>query len=107
MDILCIALYILSIAFAALHCFAAVRRFKADKKAFPGVLMIIGSLILAGAVICGIAKQSFDFIFALFGCGLICFAAVFNGLKSGSFHIQHHIVRIAVSVILITGFIFL
>ena len=107
MDILSIVLYILSIAFAALHCFAAVSQIRSDKKPFPGALMIIGSLILAGAVICGIAKQSFDFIFALFGCGLICFAAVFNGLKSGSFHIQHHIVRISISVILIAGFIFL
>lgn len=107
MDILSIALYVLSIAFAALHCFAAVSQIKAGKKAFPGVLMIIGSLILAGAVICGIAKQSFDFIFALFGCGAICFAAVFNGLKSGNFHIHHHIVRIAISVILIAGYIFL
>ena len=107
MDILSIVLYILSIAFAALHCFAAASQIKADKKPFLGALMIIGSLILAGAVICGIAKQQYDFIFALFGCGLICFTAVFNGLKSGNFHIQHHIVRIAVSVILITGFIFL
>ena len=102
-----IALCIISILFGGLSLIAAIVQIIAQKKPMPAILMIIGSVILISAAICNFAEQQFDFILALVGCTAICFAAVRNGLKSGNFHIQHHIIRIAVSLVLTIGFILL
>lgn len=102
-----IALCIVSILFGGLSLLAATVQIIAQKKPMPAIIMIIGSVILISAAICNFAGLQFDFVLALVGCGAICFAAVRNGLKSGNFHVQHHIIRIAVSVILTIGFILL
>ena len=102
-----IALCIVSILFGGLSLLAAIVQIIAQKKAMPAIFMIAGSVVLICAAICNFAGLQFDFVLALVGCGAICFAAVLNGLKSGNFHVQHHIIRIAVSVILTIGFILL
>ena len=102
-----IALCIVSIIFGGLSLIAAISQIKADKKSTPAALMIIGSVMLIAAAICNFAKQQFDYVFALIGCTGICAAAICNGLKSGNFHIQHHIIRITLSLVLIAGFILL
>ena len=102
-----IALCIVSILFGGLSLLAATVQIIAQKKPMPAIIMIIGSVILISAAICNFAGQQFDFVLSAIGCTAICFAAVRNGLKSGNFHIQHHIIRIAVSVILTIGFILL
>ena len=101
-----IALCIVSILFGVLSLLAAIVQIIAQKKPMPAIIMIIGSVILISAAICNFAEQQFDFVLALVGCTAICFAAIRNGLKSGNFHIQHHIIRIAVSIVLTIGFIF-
>ena len=101
-----VALCIISILFGGLSLIAAIVQIIAEKKPMPAVLMIAGSVILISAAICNFAGQQFDFVFALIGCTAICFAAIRNGLKSGNLHIQHHIIRIAVSLVLVIGFIF-
>ena len=101
-----IALCIVSILFGVLSLLAAIVQIIAQKKPMPAIIMIIGSVILISAAICNFAGQQFDFVLALVGCTAICFAAIRNGLKSGNFHIQHHIIRIAVSIVLTIGFIF-
>ena len=83
---------------------AAISQIRVDKKSAPIVLMIIGSVMLISAVICNLMKQQFDFVLALIGCAAICTAAICNGLKSGNFHIKHHIIRITLSLILVVGF---
>lgn len=37
----------------------------------------------------------------------LCAAAVMNGVKSRELHIQHHIIRAALSVLLIVGLVLL
>ena len=101
-----IALCIVIILFGVLSLLAAIVQIIAQKKPMPAIIMIIGSVILISAAICNFAGQQFDFVLALVGCTAICFAAIRNGLKSGNFHIQHHIIRIAVSIVLTIGFIF-
>ncbi len=103
--VLNIFLDIVSILFGVLSGIAALSQMKKEKKSAPAVFMLIGSALLVAAVICNIAKQSFDFILALIGCIAICTAAICNGLKSEKFHIQHHAIRIALSLIVIVGFI--
>ena len=99
-----IALCIVSILFGGLSLIAAISQIKADRKSAPAVLMMIGSGMLIAAAICNLTKQQFDYILALIGCMGICAAAICNGLNSGNFHIQHHVIRIALSLILVVGF---
>ena len=102
-----IVLCIVSVMFGGLSLTAAVIQMRADKKSTPAVLMIIGSVMLISAAVCNFTKQQFDFILALIGCTGICAAAICNGLKSGNFHIQHHVIRITLSLALVIGFILL
>lgn len=100
-------LCIISTLFGGLSLIAAVSQIRADKKSVSAIIMIAGSGMLIIAVICNLAKQQFDYVPALVGCLSICIAAIYNGLKSGSFHIQHHIIRISLSLVLSIGFILL
>ena len=102
-----IVLCIVSIIFGGLSLIAAISQMRAEKKSMSAILMIVGSVMLISDVICNLAKQQFDFLLALFGCAAICVAAIHNGLKSGNFHIQHHIIRITLSIILTIGFVLL
>ena len=102
-----VVLCIISIIFGGLSLIASISQIRTEKKSMSAVLMIIGSIMLISAVICNLAKQQFDFLLALIGCAAICAAAIYNGLKSGNFHIQHHIIRITLSLVLIVGFVLL
>lgn len=102
-----VVLSIVSIIFGGLSLVAAISQMRDDKKSTSAILMIIGSVMLISAVICNLAKQQFDFVLAFIGCAAICTAAVCNGLKSGDFHIRHHIIRITLSLILVGGFVLL
>lgn len=86
---------------------AAISQIKTEKKAMPAVLMVAGSVILISAAVCNLAGQQLDYILALVGCTAICVAAIYNGMKSGNFHLQHHIIRIILSLVLTIGFILL
>lgn len=102
-----VVLSIVSVIFGGLSLAAAISQMRDNKKSTPAVLMMIGSAVLISAVICSLAKQPFDFVLAFIGCAAICISAICNGLKSGAFHIQHHIIRITLSLILTAGFVFL
>ena len=102
-----VVLCIVSILFGGLSLIAAISQVRHDKKSTPAVFMIIGSVMLISAAICNLAKQQYDYVPALIGCAGICAAAICNGLKSGNFHIQHHIIRITLSLVLIVGFVLL
>ena len=100
-------LCIVSIAFGGLSLLAGVYQLRAEKRSLSAGLMTGGSLLLIAAVVCNFAKLQYDFVFALAGCAAICFAAIRNGVKSGNFHIRHHIIRITLSLVLVVGFVLL
>lgn len=102
-----VVLCIISIIFGGLSFIAAISQLRAEKNSMSSILMIVGSVMLISAVICNLAKQQFDYVLALIGCAAICAAAIRNGLRSGNFHIQHHIIRITLSLVLTTGFVLL
>lgn len=107
MKIVQIILCVVSAIFGGLSLIAAFSQVKGEGKSIPAIAMIAGSLLLLGAVLCNVIRQRIDYIIALLGCIAICAAAIVNGVKSGKLHIQHHIIRIALSLILIAGFIVL
>lgn len=100
-----IILCIISAAFGALSMTAALSRIKAKEGELSHVIMSVGSGFLIGAVILNILKFGIDWIAALIGVVMICIAAVWNGKRNGNFHIQHHIIRIALSAVLVAGFV--
>ncbi len=102
-----ILLCIISVAFGALSMAAALSRIKAKERELSHIIMSVGSLFLIGAVIFNILNLGIDWIAALIGVAMICIAAFWNGKRNGNFHIQHHIIRIALSFVLVIGFIFL
>lgn len=102
-----VVLCIISIIFGGLSFIAAISQLRAEKHSMSSILMIVGSVMLISAVICNLAKQQFDYVLALIGCAAICAAAIRNGLRSGNFHIQHHIIRITLSLVLTIGFVLL
>ncbi len=100
-----IVLCVVSVLFGALSLVASVSQMKNEKKPFPGVLMSGGSvLLLAAAALC-LCGLSWDWILAMVGCAGICAAAMWNGIQSKNLHIQHHVVRVALSVLLVVGFV--
>ena len=98
---------VVSVLFGGLSLFAAVVQLKAEKKSIQAVLMILGSAVLIAAVACNFAAVKSDYIIALLGSAAICAAAIWNGVKGRNFHIQHHVIRILLSLILVVGFILL
>lgn len=96
-----------SALFGLLSLVAAASQIIRERKPFPAVAMGLGSLVLLAAVACNIRAQGYDYAVALLGCAAICVAAVWNGLKSGQFHPQHHIIRLALSILLVLGFVLL
>lgn len=102
-----IILCIIGAAFGALSMAAALSRIKAKEKELSHVIMSAGSVFLIGSVVFNLLKLGIDWIAALIGTAMICIAAVWNGKRNGNFHIQHHIIRIVLSSVLVIGFIFL
>lgn len=99
-----VILCIVSVLFGGLSLIAAISQLRSEKKSPSALIMIAGSLLLIAAVICNLFGQKFDVAAAILGCAAICAAAIMNGIKSKQLHIQHHIIRIALSIILIIGF---
>lgn len=100
-----IVLAVVGVLFGGLSLIAACTQVKKEKKPATAILMIIGSLLLLAAVGCNLLGQRADVLLALLGCVAICGAAIWNGVRSGQFHPQHHIIRIALSLLLLVGFI--
>ena len=100
-----VVLCIESALFGGLSLIAAVSQIKSDRKAVQALVMAAGSLLLIVSVILNILGQPSDLVAAIPGCTAICAAAIWNGIKGGQFHIQHHIIRIALSILLVIGFV--
>lgn len=93
-----------SAVFAILSLIAAVSQLKTKEPSH--VLMVSGADVLFAAAVINILSYGFDWIVGLIGAGLICAAAIWNGKRSGNFHIQHHVIRIVLSILIVVGFVF-
>lgn len=95
--------YGIIILYALLSILAASVQMKASKKRDTSILMLAGGLFLIAAVF--LYKMAYSVIILIAGGVLISVAAFINGKRSGNFHIVHHIIRFAVTVLLVIGFI--
>ena len=103
-----VILCIVSVIYGGLSIIAASFQIKNEKKPIPpAILMIGGSLLLMSGAVFNVFGQWYDYIIAMIGCIMISASAVWNGIKSKQFHVQHHIIRAIVTILLITGYIVL
>ncbi|MDE6579862.1 MAG: hypothetical protein K2K41_04940 [Ruminiclostridium sp.] len=98
-------LYAITALYGGLSFFAAFSQLKKAEQKTTHAIMAFGGLILIAGIGLHIIHIPFSWIAAIAGGALICIAAVINGKNSGSVHITHHIIRIIVTLLLITGFI--
>ena len=99
-------LAVITAAYALLSALAATVQMKsADRKDAP-ILMLTGGILMLAAAVTVIILWQFDWVLAVTGSALICIAALING-RRGEFHASHHIVRLALTVILTIGFVLL
>lgn len=90
--------------FAVLHLIAAVSQLR--KETHPShILMLASSLVVLSAVTGCLLGSGFDWLLLLVGGGMVCAAAIWNGRRSGTLHLSHHITRAAVVLILVLNFI--
>lgn len=104
MNFLEIAIYICAGLFALLHLIAAGSQLRRGPLA-PHLLMAAGSLGLGAAIFYSMDAGAYDWLLALASCAMICGAAVWNGKRSGEFHLSHHITRIALALLLVIDFV--
>lgn len=104
--VLClIATCTVAVLFAVLHLIAAISQLIKKSSPAQAVLMLAGALgVLAAAIDCAMGG-AFDWLLMLAGGAMVCAAAIWNGKRSGAFHLSHHIVRAVVVIILILSFI--
>ncbi len=105
-----IVIIILAILFGLLHIVAACTQFKSNTPAARGfaVAMACGGIATVCAAIAHLTRANpgwVDALTAATGCLLICAAAYANGKRAGNVHLSHHIVRGAVAVLLVAGFV--
>lgn len=103
-----IVVSILAILFGLLHLIAALAQFKSKDPAARGsaTIMVCGGIAVVFAAIAHLVGNDPGWLDALpcaTGCLLICFAAYLNGKRMGKIHVRHHIVRAAISVLLVAG----
>lgn len=92
----------ITILYAALSMIAAITQIRTKERKDTPIMMFGGGLLLIFSAI----LADIDWIMAAIGGACICIAAFLNGKRSGNFHAHHHIIRSAVTLLLIVGFFF-
>lgn len=98
-----IVINMISAVFAVLSLIAALSQLKS--KEVSHMIMACGAVLLIAAVAVNLLGGGYDWVVGLLGAALICAAAIWNGKRSGNFHLQHHVIRIVLSIFIVVGFI--
>ena len=105
--ILGILTIVLALAFSLLHLAAAFSAMK-EKNFWQG-----NKCIMVGSCLTSLALAIFFFIplatviLWIVGSSIICYGAYWNGRQKGSLNISHHIVRVALAILITLLFILL
>ena len=97
-------LYLIICLYAVLSIVAAGTQLRTAEKRDTPLLMIFGGILLLAAVGLELLALFDGWLITGIGGACICFAAFLNGRRSGSFHIKHHMIRFAVTLLLVIGF---
>ncbi len=95
---------IVALIYGVLSVLACLTQIKVKERRPANIVMMSGGIMLAAASVLKWLNMSVSVVLAILGSVMICAAAIGNGIKNGKVHISHHMVRIAISCILILGF---
>ena len=102
-----IVIFIATCVITCLHAFAATINLKGNQRSINDICMIFGAVLaIFGNILC-LWGSSVDWLITLVGFSCIVFAAILNGRKRQSFHLQHHMVRITIFSLLLIGWLFI
>lgn len=96
----------IAIVYAALSLYAAATQLRKPARRISSPLMLAGGLILLLAGVLELAAWGPAWLVTVIGSLLICQAALINGKANGRTKLEHHAVRILITVFLILGMIF-
>lgn len=99
------AICIIALIYGALSMLAPLTQIKVKERLLANIVMLVGGMMLIAASVLKWLNVPVSVLLAILGSVMICAAAISNGIKNGKVHISHHIVRVAISCILIIGFV--
>jgi len=90
--------------FAILTGVAAASQLRKGVRREASFSMLAGAALLIAAVVCNLLSVTFDWLLAVGGSVLVFCSAFYNGKKGGEFHLQHHVIRLALCMVFVAGF---
>ena len=98
--ILAIFLAFLLLAFPLLHLLASLSELRKGRNPLGNRLLLIGSSLATLSIFLYFFLPIIALSLWLFGCGLICYGAYWNGKQKENFHPAHHLIRIGIALVL-------
>lgn len=96
-----------AVLYGLLHIYVSLAGKKQGKMETDMFLaMLLGACLLTAAGVWALFRD-LAWIPALIGCVLISLAAFVNGGRASNRHLSHHLIRAAVHLLLVLGFVFL
>lgn len=93
--------------YGLLSIIAAGSQVRTVRKKDTALWMLSGGALLLAAIAVSWMGRSWDWIVAAGGGSMILVAAWANGKRGGHIHYLHHAVRLAVTALLVAGFVWL
>ena len=105
--ILGILTIVLALAFSLLHLAAAFSAMKQKNYSLGNTCILVGSCITSLALAIFYFVPLATILLWIMGSSIVCYGAYWNGRQKGSHNISHHIVRVALAILITLLFILL
>ena len=105
--ILGILTIVLALAFSLLHLAAAFSVMKQKNYSLGNTCILVGSCITSLALAIFYFVPLATILLWIVGSSIVCYGAYWNGRQKGSHNISHHIVRVALAILITLLFILL
>ena len=105
--ILGILTIVLALAFSLLHLAAAFSAIKQKNYSLGNTCILVGSCLTSLALAIFYFVPLATLLLWIVGSSIVCYGAYWNGRQKGSLNISHHIVRVALAILITLLFILL
>ena len=105
--ILGILTIVLALAFSLLHLAAAFAAMKQKNYSLGNKCILVGSCLTSLALAIFYFVPVATILLWIVGYSIVCYGAYWNGRQKGSLNISHHIVRVALAILITLLFILL
>ena len=105
--ILGILTIVLALAFSLLHLAAAFSAMKQKDYSLGNKCILVGSCLTSLALAIFYFVPVATILLWIVGSSIVCYGAYWNGRQKGSLNISHHIVRVALAILITLLFILL